>query len=115
MTYSSIRTLLIAFLCTGIAACGSEDASEAPESDAATADSTASEAGGNAAERASRLISGEAMREYVVELSDDRYEGRGPGSRGDEAARAYLIEEMKRIGLQPGAADGGWEQEFSYI
>lgn len=118
MTYSSIRTLLLAFLCTGIAACGSEDAPEAPESDAATEDSTTSEtsgAAGNPAERASQLISGEAMRQYIVELSDDKYEGRGPGSRGDEAARTYLIEEMKEIGLQPGAADGGWEQEFELV
>ena len=41
-------------------------------------------AGGNpAAETASRQITGDYMREIVVEISDDRYEGRGPGTRGD--------------------------------
>ena len=27
------------------------------------------------------------MRAHVIELSDDKYEGRGPASPGDEAAR----------------------------
>ncbi len=55
------------------------------------------------------------MRGIVAELSDDRYEGRGPGSRGDDAARAYLATEMEKMGLQPGAADGGWQQYFELL
>ena len=60
-------------------------------------------------------ISGDYMREIVREISDDRYEGRGPGSRGDEAARNYLIGKMEEIGLRPGASDGGWQQHFRLI
>ncbi|MDJ0699244.1 MAG: M28 family peptidase [Woeseiaceae bacterium] len=60
-------------------------------------------------------ISGEYMREIVREISHDRYEGRGPGSRGDEAARAYLVERLQALGLEPGAADGGWEQHFDLV
>ena len=38
--------------------------------------------------------------------------GRGPGSRGDVAARRYIAEQMAALGLIPGAADGSWEQPF---
>ncbi len=60
-------------------------------------------------------ISGEYMREIVREISDDRYEGRGPGSRGDAAARAYLVEKLQALGLEPGSADGRWEQHFDLV
>ena len=40
-------------------------------------------AGGNpAAEKAAELITADYMRDIVVEISSDAYEGRGPGSRG---------------------------------
>ena len=60
-------------------------------------------------------ITAELMRGHIVELSDDRYEGRGPGSRGDEMARRYLIDELEKLGLEPGAADGSWEQDFELV
>ena len=72
--------------------------------------------GGNpAAEDAAELITADYMRDIIVEISSDAYEGRGPGSRGDVKARDYLAEEMQRLGLQPGAADGGWEQTFDLV
>src|SRR5210317_2039549 len=73
-------------------------------------------AGGNpAAEQASLQISDDYMRGIVVEISDDSYEGRGPGSRGDEAARKYLAGRMEELGLLPGADDGSWEQPFDLV
>jgi len=73
-------------------------------------------AGGNpAAEEAAREITADYLRDIVVEISDDRYEGRGPGSPGDRMARAYLVDQMKAIGLLPGAADGSYEQPFDLI
>jgi Zn-dependent M28 family amino/carboxypeptidase len=73
-------------------------------------------AGGNpAAETASRQITGDYMRKIVVEISDDRYEGRGPGTPGDEMARAWLIDRMKELELEPGGADGSWEQTFDLV
>jgi Zn-dependent M28 family amino/carboxypeptidase len=72
--------------------------------------------GGNpAADEASGLITADYMRDIIVEISSDAYEGRGPGSRGDAKAREYLVAEMERLGLQPGAADGGWEQKFDLV
>ena len=60
-------------------------------------------------------ITAEVMRAHIIELSDDKYEGRGPGSRGDAAAREYLARELDKIGLEPGAADGTWEQPFELV
>ena len=69
----------------------------------------------SAAEDAVRHISADLMREYVIEISDDRYEGRGPGSRGDRAAREWLAARMDEMGLEPGAPGGSWEQPFELI
>src|SRR5579872_4874506 len=35
-------------------------------------------------------------------LSDDIFQGRGPGTRSGEAAAQWIADEMKRIGLKPG-------------
>jgi Zn-dependent M28 family amino/carboxypeptidase len=82
----------------------------------ATSPTVVAAAGGNpAAELAAQEITDDYMRSIVVEISDDRYEGRGPGSQGDVMARAYLAERMRELGLEPGAADGGWEQPFELV
>jgi Zn-dependent M28 family amino/carboxypeptidase len=72
--------------------------------------------GGNpAAERASQQITDEYMRGIIKEISDDAYEGRGPGAAGDVKARTYLAAEMEKLGLLPAAADGTWEQPFDLV
>ncbi len=96
--------LLAVLLSIALAACGpGEQTTGEPAAEAPAA---------NAAEYAANQISGEFIRKIVKEIADDRYEGRGPGSRGDVAARQYLAKELEALGLEPGAADGSWEQEF---
>jgi Zn-dependent M28 family amino/carboxypeptidase len=95
-----LLTLIIAAGCTEQGAGPDEGASQAPDTTEAIAE---------------RAITADLMREYVRELSDDKYEGRGPGSRGDVAARQYLIGEMEKLGLEPAAADGSWEQTFGLV
>ena len=108
----SYLSLIVAIL---LAACGRSE--QAADQAASQAPAAASEsAGGNqVAAVASRQITAELMRDYVIEISSDKYEGRGPGSRGDEAARSYLAQELEKMGLQPGAADGSWEQPFDLV
>jgi hypothetical protein len=73
-------------------------------------------AGANvAADEAARQITADLMRGYIKELYDDRYEGRGPASRGDVMARKYLADELSKLGLLPGAANGSWEQPFDLV
>lgn len=66
------------------------------------------------ATRAADLIDAATIHDTVAELADDRYEGRAPGSAGDEAARAYLAKALDTLGFAPGAS-GGWQQYFDLI
>jgi Zn-dependent M28 family amino/carboxypeptidase len=48
-------------------------------------------------------------------LASDEFEGRSPGTRGEELTVNYLIEQFRQIGLQPGNPDGTWTQDVSLI
>jgi len=50
----------------------------------------------------------------VGKLASDEFEGRGPGSPGEDKTVAYLIEQMQRIGLQPGNG-GSWTQDVPMV
>ena len=52
---------------------------------------------------------------WIADLSDDAMEGRGPGTAGDVMARQYIADAMAGMGLEPAAADGGWEQAFDIV
>tara|TARA_R110002096_G_scaffold22547_8_gene72303 strand:- start:5953 stop:7638 length:1686 start_codon:yes stop_codon:yes gene_type:complete len=67
------------------------------------------------AEQAALQIQDEYMREIIKEISQDSYEGRGPGSRGDDMTREYLAGRMAELGLEPGAAGGEWDQPFDLV
>lgn len=108
-----INTFCLAVLFSvTLAACSQ---SELPADESAAAASDSGRSGANAAEEAAAQISGEFIRKIVKEIADDRYEGRGPGSRGDVAARQYLAKELEASGLEPGGTDGSWEQEFELV
>jgi len=110
LTRKSLTVLFPALLV--LSGCGPDESPE-PEMDT---DTVAPEMTAiNSAQVATQEITGNLMRNYVRELSDDKYEGRGPGSRGDVAARSYLAAELEKLGLQPGAADGSWEQPFDLV
>jgi len=66
------------------------------------------------AERAAQHITGSQLHDTIAEIASDKYEGRGPGTRGDAAARAYLIEQLKALGLKPGDGER-WEQPFDLV
>ena len=77
---------------TAIAACG-----RAPEPAAVvTADM----------QSAANVITADFLREHIVKLSSDEFEGRGTASPGGELAMRYLEEQLKALGFQPGGADG---------
>lgn len=110
---------LIIIAALTLAACGGdkvpqEQATEAVVDQASPVDAT--EAGGNpSAEQAALEITDDYMRSIIVEISDDRYEGRGPGSKGDAMARTYLAGRMEELGLEPGAENGSWQQPFDLV
>jgi Zn-dependent M28 family amino/carboxypeptidase len=50
-------------------------------------------------------ISAEDIAQHVQVLSSDRFEGRAPGGVGEQLTVDYLVEQFKRLGLQPGNGD----------
>ncbi|MEM1410684.1 MAG: peptidase M28, partial [Pseudomonadota bacterium] len=46
-------------------------------------------------------VSEAALEKHIAILSSDRFEGREAGTPGGERTRAYLIAEMRRLGLEP--------------
>ena len=46
----------------------------------------------------------------VKTLSSDAFEGRAPGTKGEERTIGYLIARMQEVGLEPGGPDGQWLQ-----
>ena len=64
---------------------------------------------------AASTIRDNRMRADVRFLSSDLMEGRGPATRGDRLARAYLATRFEAIGLEPGAPGGAWEQELDLV
>src|SRR6187455_3438853 len=55
-------------------------------------------------------ISEATLKEVTRTLSSDAFEGRAPGTPGEEKTLAYLVREFSRVGLQPGN-HGSWLQD----
>jgi len=64
---------------------------------------------------AQAVITGEYLRNQVKQLSADEFEGRGPGTRGDLRARAYLSGQLAALGVTPGRAAVSWEQSVELV
>ena len=50
------------------------------------------------------------LQAHIKTLSSDEYEGRAPGTKGEELTVNYLTEQFKRLGLKPGNPDGTYIQ-----
>jgi Zn-dependent M28 family amino/carboxypeptidase len=102
--YLSAPALLIAATIAGAAAC----ATAARPPAVGSPPPAAPEAG-------RRTITAGALDGPIRFLADDLLEGRGPGTRGDALARGYVATTMQLLGLEPGAPDGGFEQEIDLL
>jgi Zn-dependent M28 family amino/carboxypeptidase len=69
----------------------------------------------SAAEPVFPAIDGKAVLEHTKVLASDAFEGRAPGTKGEELTVAYLVEQLKKIGLQPGNPDGTWVQKIPLV
>ena len=59
-------------------------------------------------------LSEETMKRVTERLSSDEFEGRAPGTAGEEKTIAYLIEEFGKAGLEPGN-NGSWVQDVPLV
>jgi Zn-dependent M28 family amino/carboxypeptidase len=55
-------------------------------------------------------ISGERMLSDIRTLSSDEFQGRGPGTRGEDLTIAYVEKQFRDAGLDPGNPDGTYLQ-----
>jgi Zn-dependent M28 family amino/carboxypeptidase len=60
-------------------------------------------------------IDAAAILAHTKVLSSDEYEGRAPGTRGEDLTVGYLVEQFTRAGLQPGNPDGTWLQAVPLV
>ncbi len=60
-------------------------------------------------------ISAANILAHTKVLSSDEFEGRAPGSPGEDKTVAYLIQEFKKLGLQPGNPDGTYIQNVPLV
>ena len=68
-----------------------------------------------ALEPAMAAITGESILQHTNRLASDGFEGRAPGTAGEDSSVAYLTEQFKAMGLAPGNPDGTYIQPVSLI
>ncbi len=60
-------------------------------------------------------VSPEAILRHIKVLAGDEYEGRGPGTAGEEKTIAYLTGKLRSMGLKPGNPDGSFLQNVPLV
>jgi Zn-dependent M28 family amino/carboxypeptidase len=60
-------------------------------------------------------IKPDRVLDHIKVLASDEFEGRGPGTPGEEKTIAYLTGELRQMGLRPGNPDGTFLQPVPLI
>jgi len=60
-------------------------------------------------------INSNDLLQHSKVLSADEFEGRGPGTKGEELSVKYLTEQFQRLGLKPGNPDGTYVQKVPLV
>ncbi len=60
-------------------------------------------------------VSNERMSDVTKVLASDAFQGRAPGTPGEEKTIPYLIDQFKAAGLEPAGENGGWTQTVPMI
>jgi len=69
-----------------------------------------------AIDAAGKVITADLLRDQITKIASDEFEGRGPTTHGDELMRAYLVEQLKGLGYEPGGGGAdGWQQPFELV
>jgi Zn-dependent M28 family amino/carboxypeptidase len=56
-------------------------------------------------------ITPDSLLAHIKVLASDEFEGRAPGTKGEELSVKYITDQFKKIGLAPGNPDGTYTQE----
>ncbi|HKP87503.1 MAG TPA: M28 family metallopeptidase [Blastocatellia bacterium] len=60
-------------------------------------------------------ITANGVMNHIKVLASDEYEGRGPGTRGEELSINYIADQFKQVGLEPGNTDGTYFQKVPLV
>jgi Zn-dependent M28 family amino/carboxypeptidase len=58
-----------------------------------------------------QAITPDGLLAHIKVLASDEFEGRAPGTKGEDLSVKYIIDQFKKIGLKPGNPDGTYTQE----
>jgi len=64
---------------------------------------------------AMKNISGPALLAHIRTLASDEYEGRFPGSKGEQLTVKYIEDQFRALSLEPGNPDGTYIQKVSLV
>src|SRR6266480_119659 len=56
-------------------------------------------------------ITPDGLLAHIKVLASDQFEGRAPGTKGEELSVKYITDQFKQVGLKPGNPDGTYTQE----
>jgi len=56
-------------------------------------------------------ITPDGLLAHIKVLASDEFQGRAPGTKGEELSVKYITDKLKKIGLKPGNPDGTYTQE----
>ena len=56
-----------------------------------------------------------ALLAHTKKLSSDEFEGRAPGTKGEDLAVTYLADQFQKAGLKPGNTDGTYFQRVPLV
>jgi Zn-dependent M28 family amino/carboxypeptidase len=62
-------------------------------------------------EPALEAITPDGLLAHIKVLASDEFEGRAPGTKGEELSVNYITEQFKKVGLKPGNPDGTYTQK----
>ena len=69
-----------------------------------------------ASQKRDRLtVNTKRMSDVTRVLASDEFQGRAPGSAGEDKTIPYLVEQFKAAGLEPAGENGGWTQKVPMI
>jgi len=60
-------------------------------------------------------FSADRLMAHIRTLSSNEFQGRGPGTKGEELSVSYIQKQFRDIGLEPGNPDGSYLQEVPLV
>jgi Zn-dependent M28 family amino/carboxypeptidase len=71
--------------------------------------------GSNSSTSQSPAFSGDRLLAHIRTLSSDEFEGRAPGSKGEQLTVKYIEDQFRSMGLEPGNPDGTYLQNVPLV